>query len=805
MTKKLKILLLIFTVISSLTYGQSIRGKIIDSTQSPVPFATIALLNAKDSSIIKGNITDEYGGFIIDHLLKGSYLLKITAISFNAKYTNSVQIDSSSSIDLSNITLNSQGINLSEVSVSAIKRTIEFKNGNIIVNVENSPLAKGNTVYDLLSKLPGVSLDNNIIRLNGKEGVVVMIDGRIQQLTNVQLLTMLKSMNAELVEKIELLKNPPVKYDASGTSGMINIKTKKTKLIGFSGSVFASGSQGFYARSMSGISLNYKTEKIALFSNLDYNYGYYQSKEQFNKKFRTDSTFTEFNSINTIKDLENSLTYKIGADWFVNKKTILGFKIDGNPGSYNSNGRATNTISHYNNLGFDHLNASVYIPDKWTINNYNVNAEHRFDSTGTVLCFTSDYTRLSETYSSNIQNHFLDNTDLEIMPPAIYRNNNTNNTDIFASKLDFTKVINSNTSFEVGAKIGYINTSNNYLFERKNNSTGNYYQDTALTNNYTYTEETYAAYFNYIKSFKKVNLQIGVRAENTNLIGRNTGKGFELKRSYYNLFPNISMEYAVSTNNNFQLNLNRRIDRPQYNDLNPFRSYRDQYSYDEGNPFLLPHYSNTIEFTHSYKKLITNMFTYTRIDNVMVYYTKQNDSTKVTVGTTKNMKFNNYYAYSFFIQHTIKSWWETSVNGIVSYIEYVGDVEGVPFKTASFYYSPSLNNIFTVLKKTKIEINFFYNSLKNVGLTQIKPRWMLSFAIKRTFFNDKLDCSIGVSDLFYSGYYRTGVNFDNQDWNFRVTQDSRRLTLSLNYNFGKLKVSERNLESNEEEKGRLNH
>ncbi|MGZ4055894.1 MAG: outer membrane beta-barrel protein, partial [Bacteroidia bacterium] len=690
MTRPLYFILLLMSI-TIISKAQSIRGTVTDSALSPVPFATIGVLNATDSSIIRGSLTDENGNFIIQPISKGLYLIQIKAIGFNTKYSDPIQIDSASSVDLPPITLNSRGINLNEISVSAIKKTIEFKNGNIIVNVEDSPLARGNTVYDLFSKLPGVSINDNVIQLNGKSGVIIMVDGRVQQLTNTQLINMLKNMNAELVEKIELLKNPPVKYDASGTSGMINIKTKKVKLDGFSGSVYTSLSQGFLGRSLSGISLNYKTKKITFFSNLDYSYGYYRSMERFNKKFTTDSSVTEFNSINTIKDLDNSINYKVGADWFINKKNIIGFKIDGGPGSYSSSGNGTNTISQYNNLGFDHLNALAYIPDKWTSNNYNVNAEHHFDTTGTVLNFSSDYMRLSETYSSNVQNLFLDANDHEILPPNIYRNDNLNILDLLASKLDFTKIVNSASSFEAGAKATFVNISNNYLFERKDNFNGNYYQDTSLTNNYKYIEQTYAAYFNYIRSFKKVNMQIGIRGENTHTIGKNTEKRFELVRNYYNLFPNISIEYTSSKNNKFQLNLNRRIDRPQYNELSPFRSYRDQYSYSEGNPFLQPQYSNTIELTHSYKQLVTNVFTYTRIDHVMVNYTIQTDSTKVTTETTKNMKYNNYYAYSFFIQKSLKPWWDISLNSIFSYSEYIGDVNNVAFKTAAYSYAPSLN------------------------------------------------------------------------------------------------------------------
>jgi hypothetical protein len=169
------------------------------------------------------------------------------------------------------------------------------------------------------------------------------------------------------------------------------------------------------------------------------------------------------------------------------------------------------------------------------------------------------------------------------------------------------------------------------------------------------------------------------------------------------------------------------------------------------------------------------------------------------------MKLNNYYAYSFFLQHSIKTWWDLSVNSVFSYIEFIGDVSGERFRTASFYFAPTLTNTFSLPKKIKLETVTFYNSGRNVGLVQIKPRWMLSLAVKKSFFKERLDCSIGINDVFYSGYYRTGVNFNNQNWNFRVTQDSQRFMISLNYNFGQLKINERETNSSEQEKDRLNH
>ncbi|MGZ3899863.1 MAG: outer membrane beta-barrel protein [Bacteroidia bacterium] len=796
------ILLLLF--INSITVAQSIKGRILDSTHTPLPFATIALLNKSDSSILKGSINDEKGGYFFNKIQKGNYILKISNVGYKTKYSSVITIDSLSDITIPDIII-SGGQNLDEVSVTAIRNTIEFKNGNITVNVETSPLAKGNTVYDLLVKLPGVSIDDNIILLNGKAGVIFMLDGRILQLSNMQLLNLLKSMNTEIVEKIELLKNPPAKYDAAGTSGMIQIKTKKTKLFGFSGSLYSSSSFGFYPRTMSGLSLNYKFSKVTLFSNFDFNHSDYQSIDQFNKKFKTDSTLTEFVNHNSYKETEENFLFKVGADWQTNKKNIIGFKIDGGPGTYASDGHGVNTVTGYNNLGFDHLNALVHSPSNWTSINYNINAEHRFDTAATVLNFSSDYTRLTENNFLSVENLFLGQDNTGILPANIYKSNNKGETSILASKLDFTKTLDPTSSFELGGKISNINTSYNYLFEKKDNLSGEYVQDTALTNNYTYHEQTLAAYFNYIRSFKKLNMHLGLRGENTNLTGRNTGKKFELTRNYYNLFPNILLEYTASEKNNFQLNFNRRIDRPQYGDLTPFRIYRDQYSYNLGNPFLLPHYSNTAELTHMYKQVLANTFTYTRINNVMLYYTSQNDSTKVTTQSMKNMKYNNYYAYSFFMQHSLKKWWNVSANGLLAYIEYLGDVKGVIFNTKSFYYNASLTNTFLAPKNTKIDMIAFYRSPKNNGLIQANYRWMFSVAIKKRFFKNKLDCSIGVNDIFYTSIGRSYAKFSNQDWNFSQTTDTRRLAININYNFGKLKVRSREIISNEEEKGRLSH
>lgn len=786
-------------LINSVLIAQHIKGRILDSTLTPLPFANIALLNRADSSLVKVTISDEKGLYLFGKIPRGIFILKISSVGYKTGFSTELPFDSVADLVVPDLIIQA-GRDLEEVSVSAIRNTIEFKNGNIVVNVESSPLAKGNTVYDLLFKLPGVSIEDNIIYLNGKAGIVFMLDGRVLQLSNLQLLNTLKSMNTEVIEKIELLRNPPAKYDAGGTSGIIHIRTKKAKVRGFSGSTYSSSSFGFYPRTMAGISLNYKISKLTLFSNLDLNHSDYQSIDQFNKRFRTDSTLTEFQNYNSYKETEQNLLFKAGADLQVNRRNIVGFKIDGGPGTYVSNGQGVNTIAGYNQLGFDYLTAAVNSPSRWNSTNYNLNAEHSFDTLGTTLNFSSDYTRLSENNLFSIENIFCDKNGAEVLPANVVKSNNAGESSILVSKVDFTRRLDTLSSFETGAKISAINTSYKYLFQKKNNFNGQYDTDTALTNNYQYVEQTLAAYFNYSRKVKRLNMQLGLRAENTNLTGSNPDKHFSVSRTYYNLFPNIHLEYLISEKHQLQLNFNRRIDRPQYSNLTPFRIYRDQYSVNIGNPFLLPHYSNTAEFTYTFKRSLVNTLTYTRIDNVMLHYTAQDDSSKITIESMKNMKYNNYVAYSAFFRHELKKWWSLSANGLLAYIEYSGDIKNTPFHTTNIYYNASVNNTFAAPKSIKIETILFYRSPKNNGVIQAGYRWMFSVALKKAFFKNKLDCSIGVNDIFYTSIGRSSARFSNQDWDFRQTTDTRRLVININYNFGKTKISSRDITSNEEEK-----
>ncbi|CAN5893132.1 outer membrane beta-barrel family protein [soil metagenome] len=800
MRKKIGVIILLLFISTTAFCQNILSGKIIDSLNVPVPYAIVALAHTSDSAIVTGVLTDENGIFNFNSVATGNYLLKISMTGFAETWSDSFHTDSLLSFVVPEIILKKSTL-LEAVTISSMTPTVEFKNGNITVNIENSPLARGNSVYDLLFRLPGVSIVNNSITIAGRSGVIIMIDGRVQHLSNEMMLNLLKGMSAATVQKIEILKNPPVKFDSEGTSGMINIVTKRSQQRGFSGTVYTETSQGFYNNTSNGISLNYKNKYFSLFSSIDGTFNTYRITTGNPREIQTDSGSTLLKNENRYKILESGLTMKFGADWYINKSNVIGFKIDGGPGRFNERGNGVNAIKGYNNTGFDNYIFSENGHNKWNIINYNINAEHFFDSLGTTISFSADYTVLGGTDKSVYENHFYNANHQELPNPAVFQNTNTSASRVFSSKLDFIHPLDSTSSYEMGLKGSNAAITNQFLFERKNNSDQIFYTDTSLTTLYQYSEQNIAGYFNYTKSFKHFNLQIGIRGENTSVKG--SAKNYRFSNKYFSLFPDLSLEYMKSEDHVFQMNFNRRFDRPDFDQLNPFIVYLDQYSYFRGNPFLQPAYSNTAEFTYSFKGIINQSISYSRINKYIAEITEQVDSTKLLFSESRNIDFSESYSYLLFIKYGVTNWYEISFNANCAILGFKGKIGSVEFNERQFVYDVNLSNTFLLPGKTKLELSALYRGPDIFDIVHIDPLWSASFAIQKSFFKESLQCSLGINDIFKTLRFHTYSHFENQNWDFYQNSDSRRLTFSLSYNFGKVKAEERESSSNEEEKERL--
>ena len=326
--KKHFLLLVVIHLVFNSFAQNSIKGFVTDSAHVPSSYCALALLNANDSSIVKGNVTDDQGVFTFENIKGGSYLLKFNSVGFKTGWSPTIIVDSLSHLVLDPQILVNEGIALNEVSVSVFKPIIEFKKGMVIMNIENNILSGGNTVFELLKRVPGVIIDaQNNITINGQGGVRFLINGRLQQIPTSQMVNMLMGMSGESVSTLEIIKNPPAKYDAAGGGGLINIVLKKAKLQGFSGSLSQSVSKGHLWRSGNFGSLNFKSNKLTLFSNFSYFNMNFETNNYLRRRV-ADSTGT-FDAVSTGQQLPYRLilNFNAGAEYELSKKTTLGINI----------------------------------------------------------------------------------------------------------------------------------------------------------------------------------------------------------------------------------------------------------------------------------------------------------------------------------------------------------------------------------------------------------------------------------------------------------------------------------------------
>ena len=789
-----------FTVFSQ----NKISGSVTDSVKTGIPFVNIAVLNNADSSIVKGTISDELGLFKFESIKAGNYVLKFFAVGYFELYSSGFILDSTSQITIPEITLHQQGVNLNEVAITSIKKTIEFKNGMTILNIENSIMAAGNTVLDVLKRIPGVTVDNkNNISISGKQGVRIMMDGRMQQLGMEQIVSLLSAMPADLVSKIEIMKSPPVKYDSEGNAGIINIVSKKITTKGYNGSVNYNPGMGQRFGNSINAALNFKSNKLTIFSNVNAMYKTFFDRYDFTKNVQYNDNTTIFNQTGVHENLRKFLSGKMGLDYELTKKTTVGVLVSSSINDARPTEHGYTSMNGYNDTGFDHYNYTTDEKTIWTNPNYNFNAEHRFDTLGTNLSLSVDYTGFKNTSDRYSVSEFFKNDNSFAKSPLHYKTKNNSLATIFTQKLDFQKNLNASWLMETGAKATFVKQAADFIFERRDTITGIYQSDTAFTNVYHYDETIFAGYLNFKKQFKKGSLGLGIRVENTSITGRSITNGFALTKSYLNFFPNVSFDYELASKQNLQLNYTRRLDRPDYSSLNPFKRFEDQYYSQVGNPYLNPQYSDNLDVTHTYNQWLTNSIGCSYFTQIITGVTLQNDSSKQSYQTQINLANGSYSYYNLFIQKELKKWWSLQFSGNFYYIKFNGAIASSPLKIGNLSSNLYINNDFILLKNFKIQLTAHYDAPHLFATTYMKARGSVDFGIKKSFYKEKLNIMFQFLDMFYTDIDRSEYKFTNQYSSYNSKDDTRRFRLTLNYKFGKMKIDVNEKHSNEQEDNRL--
>jgi iron complex outermembrane recepter protein len=790
--KKISTLFLsLFALLAQAQQG-SISGTVNDSKNELAAFANVLLLRANDSTLVKGNITDEFGKFSFENIPFNDYFLSISLVG-SAKYRSeqfSINNESPNK-NWGTITLQAEASTLKEVVITSQKQLFERKPDKTVVNVSADLTADNATAMDILQKSPGITIDKDgNINMKGKTGVIVMIDGKQTYLSSDQLVNLLHSTQASQIEQIELITNPSSKYDAEGTAGIINLKLKKSKLYGTNGSASIAYSQGLYSRENASITLNHRTEKINVFGNYNCNVRNNFNSLLIDRRFKSNGALANtFKQNSWIKEQTLGNGLKTGIDYFINDKNTLGFIINAGYSAENGTGDNTTTILDGSNA----LSSSVYTYNttKQLLGNYsgNVNYESKLDTSGTKLNVDVDFGKFTTQNNGHFAytnyNHLNQITGSETK----IRNNALALTTIQSIKADVTKpVFHKQWKLESGVKASSVTTDNEITYYNlfQNNET----IDHGKSNRFIYDETIIAGYGIIGKEWKKFTLQIGLRGEQTLAKGNQQINDSTFTREYFQLFPTGSASYLPSEKHQWGLSYSRRIDRPDYEDLNPFKFFLDQYTYQQGNPFLQPQFSHNYEFSYTFMQALSGVLGYSRTNNIMMDITRQNDATHVTYVNKENLDRNDNYSFSLSFPVPIAKWLMSN-NSITSFYNHFDSKfsEG-RINTGSLSHSFNSSNQITLPKKISIQVDFFYNSAMVYGIFNMKPQYGLNLALQKKILNDRGKIKIAARNILRNEYQIGMIDFQNMDFTFKQKMDNRFISLSFTYNFGKTTVAQ---------------
>lgn len=803
--------LLTALLLTTLLYAQSkpgkISGMVTNADNKPVESATVQLLKAKDKALVKVAITDKAGNYSFEKIAEGKYLISISAVGFAKQMSDSILITASAlSVTVPGTKLEPQSKAMGEVTVVAAKSFIEQKPDRTVVNVEASPSNAGATALEVLEKSPGVSVDNDgNISLKGKQGVIIMMDGKPTYLSGADLANVLRNMPASALDQIEIMTNPSAKYDAAGNSGIINIKTKKTKTKGSNGSISFGNTSSLFKKDGKeelvwkptvSINYNYKKNKTNLFGNFVYNYREGRGMLDITSRYYEDGKqLDSINRVNTaFRFRNNNYTLKLGMDYTPNKKNTFGIVLNGFLFSGHPTPITNTSFSTINGDVFSMLNSHTTNNLSWKNFSTNLNYKHSFDTSGTELTVDIDYSHYRNVSDQLLRTGFFDGNNNQTADSMFLRGHLPSGINIYSIKSDFVHPYKSGLKLEAGIKSSYVRSDNLVDYVRK---AGNNWIPDARNNHFIYTENINAVYLNASKEFKKWSVQGGLRMENTNTKGVQASDNSTVTRSYVSFFPSAFVSYNVNAKNMLTVSASRRLQRPNYQDLNPFTFFLDSLSYRQGNPYLTPQFSYNYELKHTYNNKLTTTLNYTTTSDVISQIIKRKKGTNnelIGFLTIDNIaKFTNMgIAVSTPVK--IAKWWNTNLYGNVYRNHYTGTYistenaqsKVVDLDLAFTSFSFNINNSFTLGKGWVAELSGWYN-YKNVQQLSLNyPMGQMSIGLaKNNLLKGKASLRLNARDPFGWQRYKGHTQYGNVDIDITNRWDNRQYGINFTYRFGK--------------------
>ncbi|WP_026836838.1 outer membrane beta-barrel protein [Gillisia sp. JM1] len=793
----------LISLLSFTTHAQnSLKGVMIDENQKAVPFANVILLQASDSTTVyKGTVSEEDGSFLIEAVEDNEYVLEVRFVG----YENFVKkIEVKGNTNLRKLVLVESASNLDEVTLTAKRPTISRSVDRITFNVENSVLSSGNS-YEILKRTPGVIVSQGQLLIKNRPADVYINDNKVY-LTSQELQQLLEGFSGENVKSVEVITNPPARYNAEGGS-ILNIITSKNLSVGYKGSLNASNTIAIKPKYSVGTSHYYKTDWLNAFASYNYNtrtdvktdlgnITYFDPAGGINSRWEDEfnkETKRESHSLSTILDFTLSEKSKLSLSANILYTPKANSDIDGRTDIFNPQ------------MQLD----SLYTTDSRLENNQDnilLNADYStsLGENGSTFSAQANYIKYEDDQTQDLLTQYFAPSGNILSDNSFYTVANQS-TDIYTGQIDFTSSI-AGLDSEYGAKYSGIDSQSGLDFFDTNTGNRNFVD--ALSDEFDYNENILAGYVSLAKDWDTWSLKAGLRGEYTDIEGNSASFGAVNTQEYFELFPTFYLMHSVGENHSFGLDYSRRITRPRFQSLNPYRYFLNENNFQVGNPNLKPGISNKISLNYTFKNKLSFDLYYDKIDDSPAILPFQNNENRTLRSVTDNLIYDQQFSFDISYYEYVTDWYYLYIYSSIfkmknEFIAFESENQKVNNEVTSVYLSAS--NYLTLSKDGSFSGNLTatYSPDFIAGSYDFdEPQYGVSLGLRKTFFNDRLSATVNVEDIFNTYNIPLRSNYLNQDNSFFAMPESRSIRFGLLYKFGnfKLRDNQRALEADEKDR-----